>query len=195
MFDNPLQRSFMGDIDLSGSIKWIRMAAGRRAYPAQRDVFRIGDRAGSERPIGGNTLLLRRRRPAGLHPGGPGRVPHCVQHQHDQPASAPRLRPEHSPGAGRRRDRGRLWTLVPGSRLHPGSALSQPQFDLHSASAGSMAELGSQDMRQDPSDGVRKSARARIQLPLFQRQEQPELSFGRRAGFSWLQVGSELLER
>ena len=64
----------------------------------------------------------------------------------------------------------------------------QPQFDLHLASAGSMAELGPEDMRQDTSNVVRKSARARIQLPLLQRQDNPscpaDIAPGA-AGFQW----------
>jgi hypothetical protein len=53
MFDNPLQRSFLGDIDLSGSIKWIRVAVDETGGCNSATFFASETSQAASVPIGG----------------------------------------------------------------------------------------------------------------------------------------------
>ena len=185
----------MGDIDLSGSIKWIRMAADTNGACDSATFFGSETGQAASVPSGGTPCFYVDVGLQGSIPEDQDEYPIAFnisttsQHQLlDCDPNIPQGQIDDAIAAG-------CGPWYQGHDFIQAPLCPEPQFDLHPASAGSMAELGSQDMRQDTSDIVRKSARAGIQLPLLQRQEQPELSCGHRAGCSWLPVGSELLER
>ena len=90
------------------------------------------------------------------------RIPDRLQHRRDEPAAL-----DCDPGIPNSTTRSRLGARrsLQGTRLRPDAAVPRIRFDLHSPSACSLAGLGSEDMREDASDGVRQPAPAGLQLP------------------------------